>query len=334
MDPYTDFVGIPTPCRICPECRQDWPVDNRVCPDCSDHPALSKRTLRNIRPINVDEADLIMMDEFPRGSEATLNACFELIQFGTINGEKLPRLKCVWAAMNPTDGGQYKQGDLDPALVDRFDVFIEVLPKPSFNYMVDELGLDMHDVKAILAWWKQHDQEHRGTENYISPRRLVKMLQMYALTDDPFIAVPPGVTLDRNKLKGMLDKAKQSRNKQDVPTGGKLGEGAYTGFDYDPEYIKLNQVPMISYMKDHPDDYDTCQAIINAIESKQGKTLATDYSDVIEYLRPPQLESFLSSMGEGKREAFVTHLENIRKLSGNAYENIQASLDEIAITGS
>lgn len=336
MDPYTDFVGIPTPrrkCPVCPPAQAFWPVDNRDCPACGS--ALGDETLRNVRPLEVNEAEIIFLDEFSRADNAVTNACFELIQFGTINGEKLPNLKCVWAAMNPTDGGQYKVNDLDPALVDRFDIYAEVHPKPSFSYMVEQLKLNPHDVKAILQWWKSHDQEHRGTENYVSPRRLVKILQMYALTDDPFVAIPPGVTVDRNKLKGMLDKAKVLKEKKTVAdSGGKLGEGAYTGFEYTADWIRSNQVPIASYLQDNPEDYDTCQEIIKAIAGKQGKTLGAEYTDALEYLRPAQLEAFLSSMGDDKRSAFVEALKNTQSLTGNAYESINRVLDEIDITGS
>jgi hypothetical protein len=90
--------------------------------------------LQMVRPRDVDDAELIFFDEFNRADPKVHNAVLEIVQFQTINGEKLPHARMVWAAMNPP-GKEYDVEDLDPALVDRFDVYEEVKATPSVTYL-------------------------------------------------------------------------------------------------------------------------------------------------------------------------------------------------------
>lgn len=160
LDPFADFVGLPVP-------QNDT------------------KTVEFYRPRGIDDAEVIIFDELNRGDDRIQNALFEIILFRTINGEPLPKLKCVVAAINPDDG-EYHVDALDPALLERFDVYLSMEPKIDLPYFKEKFGDDV----AIVAsrWWSSyHDaytRNHKNsTENnkivYLSPRRLDKMLTAY-----------------------------------------------------------------------------------------------------------------------------------------------------------
>ena len=154
LDPYTDLVGVPVPIE-----RKEG----------------GGRELEMVRPRSIDEAELIFFDEFNRADRQTLNAIFEIIQFKSINGERLPKLKACWAAMNPPNE-EYQVVEVDPALLDRFDVFLNVSPHVSVDYMKDFIKIET--ARILKAWWDQHGGYSKGKDgkiSYISPRRLLKM---------------------------------------------------------------------------------------------------------------------------------------------------------------
>lgn len=153
IDPYIDLVGIP-----------EVMEEN------------GKKVLKQVRKDNLDDVEVLFIDEFSRGSVATLNGIFQLIQFRAINGVKLPNLKCVIAASNPMDDERYTGlVELDEALLDRFDRFYEVMPDYSVKYLTGSLG-DKDVASALVQWADTIDPEKAG---YISPRRLEKLGQNY-----------------------------------------------------------------------------------------------------------------------------------------------------------
>jgi len=85
LDPWTDIVGVPIP------------IDAEAGPE-------GKRLLF-VQPQALRDAELLFLDEFNRSAPKVLNAMMEAIQFHTINGEPLPKLQMVWAAVNPADSG-------------------------------------------------------------------------------------------------------------------------------------------------------------------------------------------------------------------------------------
>lgn len=157
LDPYTDLVGIPVP----------------------NH---ETKSVEYFRPKAIDEAEVVFFDEANRADPKTLNTLFELIQFRSINGEKLPKLKCVVAAINPNDGA-YTVDDLDPALLDRFDMFLTAEPSIDFGYFSKLFGSAM--AKEASTWWKEYHQSYTASltakkpQVYISPRRMEKIISSY-----------------------------------------------------------------------------------------------------------------------------------------------------------
>lgn len=185
MDPWADFVGVPVPEEL--------------------GDGSGRKTLTNVRPHRIDEAEVAIFDELNRADPKVLNAVLELVQFRTINGERLPNLKCVVAAQNPPEEG-YNVDTLDEALVDRFDIMINVEPDITVAYLAGVIG-DRRIATHFINWWKQRSAMSEKA-SYISPRRLEKMARLYIDFEHNFdvlkAALPPG-NHDFGKLRDMLD---------------------------------------------------------------------------------------------------------------------------------
>jgi hypothetical protein len=151
LDPWADLVGIPVPI--------DVKTDNGE----------MKKRLEFIRPADVERADILFFDELNRAHPKVLNAVLETIQFHSINGQPLPNLKMVWAAMNPP-GDIYQVSELDPVLVDRFHVYLEVAAEPSADYYTNKAGIPYNIARALVTWW--HRDLDDNLRKIISPRRL------------------------------------------------------------------------------------------------------------------------------------------------------------------
>lgn len=158
LDPWADLAGIPIP-------QHD------------------SKSVEFYRPHALDEAEVVFFDELNRAPTRILNTILEIIQFRTINGEPLPNLKCVVAAINPNTE-DYTVNDLDVALMDRFDVFLTTEPRIDFAYWSEKYGADI--AKVVKSWWedyhKSYTNKKRNSANevvYLSPRRMEKMLKAY-----------------------------------------------------------------------------------------------------------------------------------------------------------
>ena len=84
-------------------------------------------------PATVWGAESVLIDEISRCKPEHQNRLFSLIHERRIQGLPLPKLRYRWAAMNPASGDQSGLEDyagsepLDPALADRFALFIKAL---------------------------------------------------------------------------------------------------------------------------------------------------------------------------------------------------------------
>lgn len=148
LDPWIHVIGIP---KLKSENGKDW--------------------LDFILPRQMDEdLEFIMIDEINRAVPIVRNALLELIQFKTINGRKFPKLKAIWAAINPTEssgGSVYDVHELDPAQLDRFHVIVETPNKPCLKYFSKKYGPE--NGKILVEWW--NSQPTQALE-ILSPRRL------------------------------------------------------------------------------------------------------------------------------------------------------------------
>lgn len=131
---------------------------------------------------------LVFIDEFNRAPKKLQNAVFELIQFGSINGLKVPGLQCVWVAVNPSDNENYHVEALDAAAVDRFHVQVEVPYEVDGEYFVNKYG----EAAAISAttWW---DKLNEKQKLLCSPRRLDYSLDIFNKGGDLRHVLPPSL---------------------------------------------------------------------------------------------------------------------------------------------
>lgn len=156
LDPFCDFVGIPK------ETQKN-----------------GKSVLTFVLPekLSDDSVEAIFLDEYNRSHKKVRNATLELIQFKSINGRKFPNLKVVWAAINPADEDSDELYDveiLDPAQLDRFQVYIKVPNNPSFEYFKKKYDADI--AKSAIEWWNHLPKE---AQKLVSPRRLDYAIELF-----------------------------------------------------------------------------------------------------------------------------------------------------------
>ena len=185
LDPWTDLVGVPVPERV-DGTGQGSP----------------RWLLRFVRPEDLLLAEIIFFDELNRSHPKVQNAVLEIIQFGTINGVPLPKLKMVWGAINPPND-IYHVTELDPILLDRFPVHLEVPAAPSVAYYRNKAGLPPKVAQALVNWWRLdlNDELRR----IISPRRLEYMGSNYVNGIALQHSLPPSIKAPLRNLRRRLE---------------------------------------------------------------------------------------------------------------------------------
>jgi hypothetical protein len=284
LDPYTDLVGVP------------YPVEN----------ADGGRSLSMVRPRDLDDAEMVFFDELNRADSKTLSAIFEIVQMRSINGEPLPNLKCCWAAMNPDDG-TYQVNELDKPLEDRFDAYIEVKARPSVAYMSRLFPEPL--AVALKAWWEAHNRERRGSESYVSPRRLVKIGQVFALTGQVAPAMPLGGTFDTSKLLQMLREA--SDGKTQVASGG-AGDARHSEFTYRPLWLRRNRDDVAQWLTDNPQAMETHRAVLGVVENLPAPKMIVEHAEILSALMPTLLEGMIAGASGQKRRYWRDGLAKLR----------------------
>lgn len=165
LDPWTDVVGIP-----------DVSVDGKTQLKFIDY-VLPKAWLDN-------DIEAIFIDEYNRAPKKVKNALMELQQFKSINGRKFPKLKSIWAAINPPpaegeegdDNLEYDVDTLDPAQLDRFHIIVNIPTKPSLKYFKSKYG--NHIGQVAVDWWLAQNAK---VKKILSPRRLDYACEIFKL---------------------------------------------------------------------------------------------------------------------------------------------------------
>ena len=167
IDPWVDLIGVP---------KESVDEDGNTFLDIVRPKALA-----------MDEVEAIFLDEYNRAPKKVRNAAMELIQFGSINGKKLGKLKMVWVAINPDDDEEttYDVEVLDEAQKDRFQIQLPIDYKPNKHYFKEKYGgIGVCAVK----WWNDQKQE---AKDLVSPRRLDYACQVYIAKGDVRYVFPP-----------------------------------------------------------------------------------------------------------------------------------------------
>lgn len=206
MDPWVDFVGVPrekTEQKIPPEftiirelaavskeialqwVMNNWKLDKTAAETVVSHAVDRREGLTHldiVRPHDFasGEIEALFFDEFNRAPKKVRNATMELIQFGSINGHKFPKLRFIWAAINPDDDElTYDVEKIDPATLDRFVIPVNVPYKPNVEWFRQKYGRKIAD--SAVLWWEELTEEEK---NKVSPRRLQYALDVYVEKGD------------------------------------------------------------------------------------------------------------------------------------------------------
>lgn len=143
-----------------------------------------------IKPDHVDwqNCEVILLDEPNRAHPKVINSLYELIQFKAINGQKLPKLRAVWAAMNPPSE-DYCVESLDQSFLDRFHCQWFVEAELSFEYLSTKYSFINKDTfSAVLSWWNSIPPKER--DKNASPRRLDYALEVFEKGGHPDMTLP------------------------------------------------------------------------------------------------------------------------------------------------
>jgi dynein-related subfamily AAA family protein len=316
LDPFTDLVGVPVP-------KHD--------PELGDY-------LKMIRPLSIDEAELVFFDEFNRADPKTLNAIFEIIQFRSINGEPLPNLKACWAAMNPPDDEQnYQVEAVDPALLDRFDLYIEINPKPSVAYMARRMPEPI--AIALKLWWDDHDRlvsakkdKDKSRMDYVSPRRLEKLGLVWEATNNVRSlkqALPPGGNFDAAKLISLLEAASEGKA---VGGANNIGAAPNPEFTYTTIGLANEAAKVAKYLRENQNALETHREVARTLSTGAGgNALVTKYGIILDALAPSVLEGFVAGLPQVKvnqmRQGFRVWFGNNRALAKTC-KRLHAVLDD------
>lgn len=164
LNPYTDVTGVPLEGKTI-----NTMTGKEV--DC-----LIKR-LPEI--FAADDLDAIFFDEISRASKETMNGLFQLLQFKSINGYKLNRLKVIWGAYNPynpeldEEDQSYHVNQLDPAFEDRFRIHLALPYELNETYLKTK---HQSIAEPFINWWQELPLELKLK---CSPRRLEESIITY-----------------------------------------------------------------------------------------------------------------------------------------------------------
>jgi hypothetical protein len=85
-------------------------------------------------PLDLGEKVIIFLDEINRGKQEIMQCLMDMILNRKLNGLDLPESTRIIGAMNPTDDGYYQVDELDPAFLDRWNIYQF---KPSIEEWMD-----------------------------------------------------------------------------------------------------------------------------------------------------------------------------------------------------
>jgi hypothetical protein len=251
LDPFADLVGIPVPV-----------VDDGT------------RRLLYLRQEDVTQAEIIFFDELNRAHPKVLNTVFELIQFRSINGEKLPHLRSVIAVINPA-GSNYQVQELDPALVDRFHIHLSLTAGPSRDWFISRFGPRLGNV--ILDWFET-DLDHKQREQ-ISNRRL-EYIGLCRTEDIPLqYALPPGSKVPLHLLEARLEENKNVLTIEDFLQNPDKFTGQVVA-DLNVATRFVNLLPMMN-----PAQKAAVSEIVLALPSEVLATLRTKFPAIFKKVR-------------------------------------------------
>lgn len=292
LDPFTDLVGIPVPNE-------------------------KMETIKYYRPHDIDDAEVLFFDEINRADPRVLNAIFEIIQFKTINGDPLPKLRVVVAAMNPNDG-DYTVDQLDVALQDRFDIFLSAMPRIDMGYFTKKYNREVASV--VAQWWGEVDRNYRTNREsstnkaiYISPRRMDKIVSAFQkLPKRSTIqnSITPGAVVNVAALYTALNEAFGTETTLDSGIADPTVSSILSKSTAELRSASVASEVRAVLNDPNVSDKDKSLVLNNlALSLERGISVAKIfklYGDVIVQMRPTHLKIMTTKWARAKREEFHT----------------------------
>jgi MoxR-like ATPase len=103
-------------------------------------------------PFAEDEKVVIFFDEVNRGKPEMMQCIMDLTLNRKLNGRQLPKHTRIIAAMNPLEDGYYQVEDLDPAFLDRWNVYDFTPTKDEWLQWANESGIHKHVIGFINTY--------------------------------------------------------------------------------------------------------------------------------------------------------------------------------------
>jgi len=302
LDPYTELTGIPVP-------------------------DTESKTVEYYRPKLIDNAEVIFFDEINRADPKTLNTLMEIILNHSINGEPLPKLKAVVAAMNPVTA-DYETDELDKALLDRFQIFLNAEPEADGAYFVKKFGDEIG--QAAVEWWNEYHRSVKASEAnassrnkvpYISPRRLDMIVETFVaipsrqtVTD----CMPPEVTdaSTARTLHSALDVAKKAAER--TPADDAKGRVAsITNLPISQQRRPEVAIKAKELLKDSSlaatDRAFMLSSLATSLNESVGiQRLKAEFSEVVEAMMPSHLSTLTEQWSPAKLADFKRQFPGLR----------------------
>jgi hypothetical protein len=115
----------------------------------------------------------------------------------------MPKLKMVWASMNPNDGTDHTE-EIGKALEDRFHCYVDVPWNPSAAILALKMPVEI--AQALVEWWR--NDLSIIEKNQISPRRLEYIGMTFISTGNFQVSLPMNQRFQTQKLRDRLAVAK------------------------------------------------------------------------------------------------------------------------------
>jgi len=237
LDPFSELVGIPVPDK-------------------------DTKTIDFYRTKDLEDAEFVFFDELNRvQNPRVLNAVLEIVQFKSINGEKLKNLKMVWAAINPP--GDYQVEDLDPALVDRFHVYVSIKAFINVEYLKSKMNEKV--AKVLKDWWEVDLSDEQ--RKILTPRRIEYIGCMIDSGIPWRDAIPVGHTFPVNNLEGRIGRMISGEDELLMSKENVLLklDDFIARIDKEPK-IALGLVPI--FMKCQEDEIFKCRDLIEKLPTE------------------------------------------------------------------
>ncbi len=288
MDPFTELIGIPVP-------------------------NTETKTIEYYRPLEIDDAEVIFIDEYNRADERTSNALMEIILEKSINGVPLPKLKAVVAAINPVTE-DYDTTRIDAAQLDRFDIFLTEDPAIDLGFFVGRFGEALG--KAAVEYWNEYHSAYVRSMNtrnpipYISPRRMEIITSAFQKLPNRQTVVDtlPMEIADASVAGNIFRRLSDATKKTSEPAANDV-DAIITNIIEQPisvqrnraTAVKVNELIKNGELTDVQAKKLVTSLAVALNEGKSPRTLVKDYLAVLQLMSPSHIAMLTSGWGTSKR---------------------------------